>query len=95
MTEFWGHCSNLQAWAESDYDTRLLEKTIAFPLLQKLVKVGDKKAIASVKLEIAERFEKGTDGVRQYLINQEHLKHFSKEEFENLFRSVAKILGKS
>ncbi len=40
------------------------------------------------KEEIAERFEKGTDGVRMYLINQNYLKDFSKEEFESLFRSV-------
>ena len=87
MTEFWGHCSNLEVWNENDYDTRLLEKTLAFPLLKKLVRVRDKRAVKSFKLEVAERFEKGTDNVRQYLIN-EHLKEFSKEEFENLFRSV-------
>ena len=32
-TEFWGHCSNLQAWAENGYDTRLLHSNLAFPLL--------------------------------------------------------------
>ena len=26
--EFWGHCSNLQAWFENDYDTRLLHSNI-------------------------------------------------------------------
>ena len=77
MTEFWGHCSNLEVWNENDYDTRLLEKTLAFPLLKKLVRVRDKRAVKSFKLEVAERFEKGTDNVRQYLIN-EHLKEFSK-----------------
>ena len=42
MTEFWGHCSNLQVWAENDYDTRLLEKTIAFPLLQEFItRIGE------------------------------------------------------
>ena len=35
-TEFWAHCSNLQAWYENDYDTRLLHRNIAFPLLNKL-----------------------------------------------------------
>ncbi|MHA1436845.1 MAG: hypothetical protein ACTSPD_04670 [Promethearchaeota archaeon] len=42
--EFWGHCSNLQAWAENDYDTRLLHRSLAFPLLKKLVDVGDPTA---------------------------------------------------
>ncbi len=29
-TEFWGHCSNLQAWAEHEYDTRFLDMRLAF-----------------------------------------------------------------
>ena len=29
-TEFWGHCSNLQVWAENGYDTRLLHRNLAF-----------------------------------------------------------------
>src|SRR5271157_2617556 len=28
--EFWGHCSNLQAWADYNYDTRLLHRNLAF-----------------------------------------------------------------
>ena len=31
-TEFWGHCSNLQAWAENNYNTRILHRNLAFPL---------------------------------------------------------------
>lgn len=89
MTEFWGHCSNLQVWAEHDYNSKLLEKTLAFPLLQELARVGDKKAIENLKFEVAERFETGSNNTRQYLINQDFLKHFSKDEFESLFRSVA------
>ncbi|GAG33309.1 unnamed protein product, partial [marine sediment metagenome] len=38
-TEFWGHCSNLQAWYENDYDTRMLHRNLAFTLLKALVKV--------------------------------------------------------
>ncbi len=34
--EFWGHCSNLQVWFENDYDSRLLHRNLAFPLLKKL-----------------------------------------------------------
>ena len=34
-TRFWVHCSNLQMWAESNYDTRLLHRNLAFPLLKK------------------------------------------------------------
>ena len=39
--EFTAHCSNLQAWAEYDYDTRLLHRSLAFPLLKKLTQMGD------------------------------------------------------
>ena len=42
--EFWGHCSNLQVWAEQDYDTRFIHSNLAFPLLKKLTEVGDLKA---------------------------------------------------
>lgn len=43
-TEFWGHCSNLQAWAENNYDTRLLHSNLSFPLLKKLTEAGDPTA---------------------------------------------------
>lgn len=32
--EFFGHCSNLQVFYESNYDTKLLHRTLAFPLLK-------------------------------------------------------------
>ena len=42
--EFWGYCSNLQTWVEHDYDTRLLHSNIAFPLLGRISRAGDKQA---------------------------------------------------
>jgi len=42
--EFWGHCSNLQVWAENDYDSRLLHSNLAFPLLKELVDRGAPQA---------------------------------------------------
>ncbi len=39
-TEFWAHCSNLQVWAENNYDTRLLHMSIAFSLLKELAEAG-------------------------------------------------------
>jgi len=57
--EFWGHCSNLQVWAEHDYDTRLIHSNLAFPLLRKLTEVGDLFAKRVFKDEIAKRFESG------------------------------------
>ena len=42
--EFWGHCSNIHAWVENNYDTRLLHSNLAFPLLDRLTKAGDSQA---------------------------------------------------
>ena len=39
--EFWGHCSNLQVWYENNYNTRLLHRNLAFPLLKRLAEVGE------------------------------------------------------
>ena len=57
--EFWGHCSNIQVWMENDYNTRLLHSNLAFPLLKKLVNMGDPKANKVFKEEIAKRIESG------------------------------------
>ncbi len=53
--EFWGHCSNIQAWYENNYDTRLLDSNFSFPLLKELVKMGDSKAKNVFKEEIVKR----------------------------------------
>ncbi|MFX1240709.1 MAG: hypothetical protein ACFFA7_05620 [Promethearchaeota archaeon] len=55
--EFWGHCSNIQAWVENNYDTRLLHSNLAFPLLEELSKQGDLGAKRAFKEEIAKRLK--------------------------------------
>ena len=52
-TEFWGHCSNLQVWVENNYDTRLIHRNLAFPLLKRLTEVGDPSAKRVFREEIA------------------------------------------
>ncbi|KKM25226.1 hypothetical protein LCGC14_1597140 [marine sediment metagenome] len=79
-TEFWGHCSNLQAWYENGYDTRLLHSNIAFPLLYELAEAGDPQALKVFKEEIAERYNTGIESVRKYL-EHEYLKYLTTEEF--------------
>ena len=83
-TEFWGHCSNLQAWAENQYDTRLLHRTIAFPLLKKLTEVGDPVAKKVFKEEIASRFINGNYTVITFLIKEGYLNNLNKEELDTL-----------
>nr|MDO8117051.1 hypothetical protein [Candidatus Sigynarchaeota archaeon] len=48
-----------QAWAEHDYDTRLLHSNIAFPLLKELASAGDDKAARVIDAEIESRIREG------------------------------------
>ena len=87
-TEFWGHCSNLQAWAENDYDTRLLHSNLAFPLLRKLTQAGDKKARKVYKEEIGIRFVSGFLPVIQFLFRGDYLEELTREEFVSLLDEI-------
>ena len=80
--EFWGHCSNLQAWYENDYDTRLLHSNLALPLLKKLTEVGDPEAKKVFREEVLQRLEIGSDKVVLFLLENNYLKHFTKDEFK-------------
>ncbi len=93
-TEFWGHCSNLQVWAENNYDTRILHRNLAFPLLRKLVEVGDPKAKQVFKEEICKRLESGTKTVIDFLSEEGYLTYLSHEEilFELLKAEEAEVI---
>ena len=86
--EFWGHCSNIQAWVEHDYDTRILMSNISFPLLRELTRAGDPLAKKIFKEEIALRLESGQPSVVQYLINQGYIQNFSPSEFKTILEST-------
>jgi len=86
-TEFWGHCSNIQAWVKFGYDTRILHRNLAFPLLRALVTAGDPKAIKVFKEEIALRLESGYPSVVLYLLNQRYLEYLDKEELDTVLES--------
>ena len=80
--EFWGHCSNLQVWVENNYDTRLLQRTLAFPLLKKLSDIGDPIAKNVFKEEIVKRLESGTQNVIRFLIDGRYLEYLTNTEIE-------------
>ncbi len=82
--EFWGHSSNLQAWCELDYDTRILHRNLAFPLLKKLTEAGDKKAQKVFKEEIARRYTSGNKSVKEFLRVEGYLDFLSKDELSIL-----------
>ncbi|MFX1477163.1 MAG: hypothetical protein ACFFCI_03425 [Promethearchaeota archaeon] len=85
--EFQGHCSNLQAWYENDYDTRLVHRTLAFPLLKKLTDAGDMKARAVFKKEITNRYLE-EPRVREYLNAENYLRYLTPEEIGTLVEDI-------
>jgi len=87
-TEFWGHCSNLQAWVESGYDTRLLHRNLAFPLLQRLAEVGDPQANKIFKEEIIKRLLSGYPSVITYLSTMGYLEYITEEDYNVIFEDA-------
>ena len=88
--EFWAHCSNLQVWYENHYDTHVLHANLAFPLLKKLSKVGDKKAKEILKQEIIKRFRSGNLNVMTFLVKEGFLDrdHLDIEDSEQLYEEL-------
>ena len=86
--EFWGHCSNLQVWAETEYDTRFLHSNLAFPLLKKLTSLGDPIAKKVFKEEIGKRLINGHISTVLFLIEDGYLDYLTQEELRSLFTST-------
>jgi len=91
---FMAHCSNIQAWVECDYDTRILHSNISFPLLKKLVEVGDIKAKKVFKEEIAKRFVEGNKNTRRLLNDGGYLNYLDIEEIVTILKIVLEKDGK-
>ncbi|MFX1324422.1 MAG: hypothetical protein ACFE8N_05665, partial [Promethearchaeota archaeon] len=87
-TEFWGHCSNIQAWADNNYDTRILHRNLAFPLLKALVDAGDPIAKRKFKEEIAIRYATGHPTVIRFLTQNGYLHYLTEDEFESLLIDI-------
>ncbi len=86
--EFWGHCSNIQAWAENDYDSRLLDMRLAFPMLRRLTKVRDPIAEQVFKEEVANRLESNHLPTIVYLFENHYTKGFNTEEFRTVLQNI-------
>jgi len=86
--QFQDQCLSLQEWAKNKYDTRLLHRVIAFPLLRKLVQIGDPIAKQVFKGEIEKRFTGGHVPSIIYLIQAGYLKIFNEEEINNLYDKI-------
>lgn len=93
--EFWGHCSNLQAWYEHGYDTRLLHRNLAFPLLKSLVSAGDVSAEKAFKEEIAQRLIEGNENVVKFLLELHYLDYLSTPELDALKGQISREGGEA
>ena len=89
--EFWGHSSNIQAWAENSYNTKLLHRNLAFPLLSRLAQKGDSLAKKVLISEIAERFSTGHIPVMNYLSKEGFLHFLNKEELKTLIQGFSPL----
>lgn len=88
--EFWVHCSNLQAWVENNYDTSLLHSNIAFPLLERLVGLGDHLARKVFVDEVIKKIKSDHIPTVIYLLKRGYLDMFTDEEFDILLSEVSK-----
>jgi len=79
-TEFLVNCSNLQCWVENRYNTDLMDSIIAFPILRRLVEIGDKTAKMVFKEEIMKRYKNSIYNSRQFLKDEGFLDYFTEDE---------------
>jgi hypothetical protein len=94
VTEFTKHSSNLQTWYEHDYNTILLNRNISFPLLKKLVEVGDQNAKRVFKEEIYKRFTSGNLAVIRFLFMGAYYRFLGDEEILSLFFNIFTTFNK-
>ncbi|HEC39886.1 hypothetical protein LCGC14_0701730 [marine sediment metagenome] len=83
--EFWGHCSNLQAWVENDYNINIIHTNLALPLLKELAKKGVLKAKAKLKEVVIEMFKKQNNRKILFLLEGDYLQFFNYDEFKDLY----------
>ena len=86
--EFWAHCSNIQVWAENNYDTQMLHANLSFPLLKKLTIAGDPLAKEVFKKEIRKRFKSGDLKVMTFLTQEGYLDYIGWDEYDLLFEDI-------
>ena len=86
---FWGHCSNFQAWVENDYNTDIMDRKLAFPILRKLAKV-DPKARQIFKEEIIHKLKQGYGNTVLFLVQAKYLDIFTWEELKIVYDDVKK-----
>ena len=70
----------MQAWVENNYDTDILHRNLAFPLLKILSKEGDKIAKQRFREEIARRYKYGGWNVQAYLFREKYTDYLTNDD---------------
>ena len=81
----------MDAWSKHRNDARLLHRTLAFPILKVLTEVGDQIAIAVFKEEIIKRFEIGHPTIIRYLIREDYIRKYVKNELIEVFLESGEV----
>ncbi|HEC40064.1 hypothetical protein LCGC14_1785310 [marine sediment metagenome] len=89
--EFWAHCSAFQMWAEKNYDSLFLHRNLSFPLLKKLVEIGDRKAKHILKDEIVKRLESGYHPVIEFLQREGYTKYIDRKELFSILLNYKEL----
>ena len=85
--EFWGVCSNLQAWAELDYEPTLLHSNVSLYLLKSLIHAGDSKAKERLTEFVVNRFLLDSPLVVDSLMREYYINYIPREVKEILSKS--------
>ena len=80
---------NIQAWVDNGYDTRILHRNLAFPLLRELARIGDPIAKEVFKDEVIDRLVSGHSNVILYLFKSNYLDIFTDDELTVLLNDIS------
>ncbi len=91
--EFMGHCSNVQAWVENGYDTRVLDSKLSFPLLKELARNGDEFAETRLREEIILRYKSRYRNVQIFLWDEGYMSMLTREQRQELSQYTSYAIG--
>jgi len=87
--EFWAHCSNIQTFFENNYNSKILHRNLAFPLLKKLYEAGDRLAVKVFKEEIAQRLSSTHQNTVLFLLEDNYQLYLTPEEFDIVYQNLS------
>ena len=90
--EFVKYCSMLQKWADNDYNVKYMNYALTFPILRRLVELEDLLAQKVFLPQIKTIINLGNIEVLQFLVLDNFLEAFSKEDLITIFNDPSSEL---